>query len=147
MGIFACSVSGHSTFPALRASMHAPSQFPRVIWLSFSSMMAIYCTVAAVGFWYFGDQVTTLVVEAMAQGSVYSRGKATIGGLQVGVGDAVAVLVGLRAATAFPAVVMVLQVRSIRVRVRIGSRCCRWGPSCIDSFLVLRSFSLAVTAS
>ena len=49
VGIFAVSVSGHSTLPSLRAAMRKPALFPRVLTITFSVMMVFYMALAAAG--------------------------------------------------------------------------------------------------
>lgn len=51
VGIFALSVSGHSALPALRAVMAQPRHFPTALTASFSLVLLIYISVAAVGYW------------------------------------------------------------------------------------------------
>ena len=48
-GIFAVSVSGHSSLPAIRNSMAQPQRFGTVLNLSFSAMAVIYGLVASLG--------------------------------------------------------------------------------------------------
>lgn len=48
-GIFAVSVSGHSSLPAIRISMAEPQKFGTVLNLSFSAMAIIYGLVACLG--------------------------------------------------------------------------------------------------
>jgi vesicular inhibitory amino acid transporter len=49
VGIFAVSVSGHASLPSLRTAMRKPAQFPRVLTLTFSVLLAFYASVAAAG--------------------------------------------------------------------------------------------------
>lgn len=39
---------------------------------SFSVMLAVYCTTAAVGYWYFGDSASPLVTADLAHNSWYT---------------------------------------------------------------------------
>ena len=48
-GIFAVSVSGHSSLPAIRNSMAEPRRFGTVLNLAFSAMALIYGAVACLG--------------------------------------------------------------------------------------------------
>lgn len=60
-GIFAVSVSGHSSLPAIRSSMAHPQHFGRVLNFSFLVMTVIYGCVSGLGYYYFGDQTSQLV--------------------------------------------------------------------------------------
>lgn len=107
VGLFACSVSGHSTFPSVRATLADPQRFHQVIYNSFTIMLLSYGAIAAVGYWYFGDGLQPLIINNMVNGSVYSKLR-WLGDLDVG--RLTSLLVGFRAYTVFPAVVVVLQV-------------------------------------
>lgn len=72
-------------------------------------MFVAYGSIAAVGYWYFGDALQPIVVTNMVKGSVYT-GRTLLAGLDVGL--LTGVLVGFRAYTVLPAVLVVLQVRS-----------------------------------
>ena len=48
-GIFAVSVSGHSSLPAIRASMARPHDFGRVLNVAFIAMAVIYSATAGFG--------------------------------------------------------------------------------------------------
>ncbi|KAL4447326.1 hypothetical protein ABPG77_007359 [Micractinium sp. CCAP 211/92] len=71
VGIFALSATAHSTLPALRTAMRKPSQFPLAIGSAFSVMLAGYTTLAAVGYWYFGDSASPLITTDLSTSSVY----------------------------------------------------------------------------
>lgn len=108
IGLFSCSVSGHSTFPSVRATLADPHRFRLVIYNSFTIMLLAYGAIAAVGYWYFGDGLHPLVINNMVNGSVYSKLR-VLGSLDIG--RFTSLLVGFRAYTVFPAVIVVLQVR------------------------------------
>ncbi|KAL4443562.1 hypothetical protein ABPG75_011299 [Micractinium tetrahymenae] len=71
VGVFALSATAHSTLPALRTAMRKPSQFPAAIGSAFSIMLAGYTTLAAVGYWYFGDAASPLITTDLSTSSVY----------------------------------------------------------------------------
>jgi len=48
-GIFAVSVSGHSSLPAIRNSMAQPQRFGTVLSASFTAMAVLYGAVACLG--------------------------------------------------------------------------------------------------
>lgn len=48
-GIFAVSVSGHSSLPSIRASMAKPHEFGKVLNLAFLAMAGIYSATAGFG--------------------------------------------------------------------------------------------------
>lgn len=120
VGLFSCSVSGHSTFSTVRATLADPNRFQRVIYNSFTIMFLAYGAIAAVGYWYFGDGLQPLIINNMVNGSVYNNIQ-LIGNLDVG--RVTSLLVGLRAYTVFPAIVVVLQVGIVHV-LRIDAHAC-----------------------
>lgn len=69
-GIFAVSVSGHSSLPAIRSSMARPHLFGSVLNLSFAVMLLVYSSVAAFGYYYFGDMTSQIITTgALSTGS------------------------------------------------------------------------------
>eukprot|EP00891_Asterochloris_glomerata_P009030 jgi/Astpho2/9030/fgenesh1_pg.00133_%23_58_t len=91
-GIFAVSVSGHSSLPVLRNSMAKPQDFsrvlalafsamallcgcdfPRVVTLAFSAMALLYGCVSAAGYYYWGNGALTLVTSDLALHSPFAR--------------------------------------------------------------------------
>lgn len=73
LGIFAVSMSGHSTLPALRAGMRQPTKFIRAFVGAFITMITIYGLVAASGYYYWGDDTTPVVTYDLAKNSPFSR--------------------------------------------------------------------------
>jgi vesicular inhibitory amino acid transporter len=101
MGIFAVSVSGHSSLPVLRNSMKQPrvsakvlllqrvfsigfckefwmlrevvlQAFDKVINFAFTAMLIIYAIVAGLGYYYFGDAASTLITDDLARNSPFT---------------------------------------------------------------------------
>lgn len=64
-GIFAVSVSGHSSLPAIRSSMAHPQQFGGVLRFSFVVMTIIYGCVCGLGYYYFGEETSQLVTTGV----------------------------------------------------------------------------------
>lgn len=108
LGIFAVSVSGHSSLPALRASMADPSLFPRVLNTSFAAMAALYGGVAVAGYYYYGDGAHQVVTASLARDSPFSR-DFKLGPASVSLDDAVGAAILLNAVTTYPALVMIVQ--------------------------------------
>lgn len=71
IGIFALGCSAHTTLPALRSAMHKPSQFPAALSVAFAVMWACYTSLAAAGYWYWGDAASPLVTTDLATNSYY----------------------------------------------------------------------------
>lgn len=71
-GIFAVSVSGHSSLPALRNSMARASDFDAVLNFSFLAMLSIYGSVAGIGYYYFGDAASDLITTDLAINSPFT---------------------------------------------------------------------------
>jgi solute carrier family 32 (vesicular inhibitory amino acid transporter) len=108
LGIFAVSVSGHSSLPALRASMADPSLFPAVLNTSFAAMAALYGGVAVAGYYYYGDGAQQVVTASLARDSPFSR-DFKVGFASVSLDDAVGAAILLNAVTTYPALVMIVQ--------------------------------------
>ncbi|GAB4818922.1 hypothetical protein N2152v2_005968 [Parachlorella kessleri] len=106
VGIFAVSVSGHSTLPSLRAAMRKPALFPRVLTITFSVMMVFYMALAAAGYFYFGDASAPLVTANLAVESVFS-GRALLGVITVD--RLLAALILVSCIAKYPVLVMVIQ--------------------------------------
>ena len=66
LGIFAVSVSGHSSLPALRSSLADPAAFPAVLNAAFLAMAAAYGATAMAGYFYFGDAASPVVTSNLA---------------------------------------------------------------------------------
>lgn len=49
------SVAGHSTFPSVRARMVDASLFPAALDGAYAITCAVACSIAGVGYWYWGD--------------------------------------------------------------------------------------------
>lgn len=75
VGVFALSSTAHSTLPALRTAMRQPARFPLALGLGFATMLAGYATLAAVGYWYFGDSASPLVATDLAGNSAFTGGR------------------------------------------------------------------------
>lgn len=73
LGIFAVSMSGHSTLPALRVGMQQPTKFLKAFIGAFITMIAIYASVATSGYYYWGDDTTPVVTYDLAKNSPFSR--------------------------------------------------------------------------
>ncbi|KAK9821002.1 hypothetical protein WJX74_000120 [Apatococcus lobatus] len=71
-GIFAAAVSGHSSLPALRSSMHSQQDFPKVVASSFSLMALFYGMICALGYYYFGRAAADLVTVDLANNSIFT---------------------------------------------------------------------------
>lgn len=108
LGIFAVSVSGHSSLPALRASMADPSLFPSVLTASFSAMGFLYGGVALSGYWYYGDTAKQVATASLASDSPFG-GVVKVRGFKITLDAAVGAAVLLNAVTTYPALVMIVQ--------------------------------------
>ncbi|KAK9825697.1 hypothetical protein WJX81_006348 [Elliptochloris bilobata] len=106
-GIFAISVSGHTSLPVLRNSMKNPKDFNKVIYASFAAMAMVYGLVAGLGYYYFGDAASTLVTNDLAIDSPFTGHWLLVRGLTV---DKVVVLcILVNAYTTYPCLVLVIQ--------------------------------------
>lgn len=100
VGIFAVSLSGHTTLPALRAGMSRPSQFPAVLRAAFGVMALTYGGVGAAGYWYYGDATAALVTTNISAAGAWASSHLDRG---------LACLLLVSCATKYPALVLVLQ--------------------------------------
>lgn len=103
VGIFALSATAHSTLPALRTAMRKPAQFPLAISSAFTAMLAGYTTLAAVGYWYFGDSASPLVTTDLSTSSPYRHFR------RLPVDRGLAALVLLNTLCKYPSLNLVLQ--------------------------------------
>ncbi|KAK9786278.1 hypothetical protein WJX73_008874 [Symbiochloris irregularis] len=106
-GIFAISLSGHSSLPALRNSMREPQKFKTVLNAGFISMLFIYAIVGGAGYWYWGRSVTALVTTDLARSSPFAGKSLLIPGVTVDRIVAACVLVNVY--TTYPCLVLVIQ--------------------------------------
>ncbi|KAL4858773.1 Translation initiation factor IF-2 [Chlorella vulgaris] len=109
LGIFALSCSAHTTLPALRSAMAKPSRFPAALAASFGIMAACYGTVAAAGYWYWGDSSSPLVTTDLAVNSAYTFSRVPVDRL-------LAVFVLVSALTKYPALNMDMILSATPVR-------------------------------
>jgi len=72
IGIYAVSMSGHSSLPGIRSKMQHPGEFSRALGASFAIMAAVYAVVASAGYYYWGDAVSPLITYDLATNSAYS---------------------------------------------------------------------------
>ncbi|KAL3142963.1 hypothetical protein ABBQ38_003248 [Trebouxia sp. C0009 RCD-2024] len=106
-GIFAMSVSGHSSLPVLRNSMAKPQEFDSVLNVSFSLMLGVYGTVAALGYYYFGSSAHTLLTTDLARNSPFTGHYFLLPGLTAD--KLVALCIMLNAYSTYPSLVLVMQ--------------------------------------
>ncbi|KAL4428159.1 hypothetical protein ABPG75_002248 [Micractinium tetrahymenae] len=102
IGIFALSCSAHTTLPALRSAMRKPSEFPAALSISFSVMLACYSSLAAAGYWYWGDSASPLVTTDLATNSFYVTRRVPVDRL-------LAVFVMVNCLSKYPALNLILQ--------------------------------------
>ncbi|CAL8462945.1 g2479 [Coccomyxa elongata] len=107
MGIFAVSVSGHSSLPVLRNSMKQPRAFDKVINLAFTAMLIIYGIVAGLGYYYFGDAASTLITDDLARNSPFTGHSVLLPGFTVD--KLVALCILVNAYTTYPCLILVIQ--------------------------------------
>jgi vesicular inhibitory amino acid transporter len=108
-GIFSVAVSGHSSLPALRASMARPEKFHAVINAAFACMALLYGGVCTVGYAYWGDGARQVVTASIARESPFA-GRALLPAFPALTLDAVVGgCVLLNAVTTYPALIMVVQ--------------------------------------
>ncbi|KAK9907651.1 hypothetical protein WJX75_007699 [Coccomyxa subellipsoidea] len=107
MGIFAVSVSGHSSLPVLRNSMKQPRAFDKVINFAFTAMLIIYAIVAGLGYYYFGDAASTLITDDLARNSPFTGHSILIPGFTVD--KLVALCILVNAYTTYPCLILVIQ--------------------------------------
>ena len=111
LGIFAVSMSGHSTLPALRVGMQQPTKFLKAFIGAFITMIAIYASVAASGYYYWGEDSTPVVTYDLAKNSPFSRhsGKRHPSWLDwIAIDDFLAFMVLITCSAKVPALTMVL---------------------------------------
>ncbi|KFM27547.1 Vacuolar amino acid transporter 1 [Auxenochlorella protothecoides] len=102
VGIFAVSLSGHSTLPALRAGMAAPSRFPALLTAAFCVMALLYGTVGAMGYWYYGSTTSALITTDISRAGPWT---------DTAMDKLLACLLLVNCSTKYPALVLVLQAR------------------------------------
>jgi amino acid permease len=98
VGIFAVAASGHSVLPAVRSAMRAPRKFPAAITAAFILMAAVYASVAAAGYYYFGDAVSAVLTADLAAAAPIVQ--------RAGAGESLAAAVALTCAAKAPALTM-----------------------------------------
>lgn len=106
-GIFAVSVSGHSSLPAIRSSMAQPQLFGSVLSVSFGVMFIVYSSVAAFGYYYFGDATSQIITTDLAVHAPFADSFLLVPGLSVA--KVVNIFITCNACTKLPLVVVVLQ--------------------------------------
>lgn len=106
-GIFAVSVSGHSSLPAIRSSMAQPHHFGSVLSLSFAVMLLVYSSVAAFGYYYFGDITSQIITTDLALRAPFAGSFLLVPGLSVA--TIVNIFITCNACTKLPLLVVVLQ--------------------------------------
>mmetsp|Transcript_13585 Transcript_13585/g.41061 ORF Transcript_13585/g.41061 Transcript_13585/m.41061 type:complete len:381 (+) Transcript_13585:378-1520(+) len=106
-GIFAVSVSGHSSLPAIRSSMAHPQQFGGVLRFSFVVMTIIYGCVCGLGYYYFGEETSQLVTTDLALRAPFAGQSLLIRGLTVD--RVVNIFITCNAFTKLPLMIVVLQ--------------------------------------
>jgi amino acid permease len=72
IGIYAVSMSGHSSLPGIRSKMKSPHKFSYALGASFAIMALVYSVVASAGYFYWGDAVSPLITFDLATNSAYS---------------------------------------------------------------------------
>ena len=87
--------------------MHRPERFPTAILAAFSIMGIVYSTVAASGYWYWGNTVSPVAVYDLATNSVYSHSSTWHGTWKID--QFLAALVLITCAAKIPALVMVVE--------------------------------------
>ncbi|CAL5228951.1 g12183 [Coccomyxa viridis] len=107
IGIFAVSVSGHSSLPVLRNSMKRPQAFDSVINWAFTAMLVIYGAVAGLGYYYFGDAASTLITDDLANNSPFTGRSIIFPGLTVD--KLVSACILVNAYTTYPCLILVIQ--------------------------------------
>jgi hypothetical protein len=100
------SLSGHSTFPSVRAGMAEPWRFATALNWAYTAMAVTLTAITTIGYWYWGSTAHTLVTEDFDLSSPYAR--YTIGGV-VGIHKVVEVIVILNIGTTVPLLVLSLQ--------------------------------------
>lgn len=121
-GIFAVSVSGHSSLPSIRSSMAKPHLFGRVLNLAFIAMATIYSLTAGLGYYYFGNDTSPLITRDLAVKAPFSGRSFLLPGLTVE--RVVDVFIALNAYTTYPLLVVVLQDMALGALPR-GSKAAR----------------------
>lgn len=106
-GIFAVSLSGHSSLPAIRSSMAEPQQFGRVLSLSFGTMFLVYSTVAASGYYYFGNATSQIITTDLAERAPFAGSFILVSGFSVP--KLVNIFITCNAFSKLPLIVVVLQ--------------------------------------
>mmetsp|Transcript_32242 Transcript_32242/g.91443 ORF Transcript_32242/g.91443 Transcript_32242/m.91443 type:complete len:504 (+) Transcript_32242:419-1930(+) len=101
VGIFALSMTGHSALPSFRNSMHNPGRFHVVLNTAFAIMLCFNAVVSCVGYWYWGDSVSEIVMLDIALRSPLTDFP--------GVGILMTALVALNAFSKVPILLLVLE--------------------------------------
>ncbi|KAK9806857.1 hypothetical protein WJX72_005136 [[Myrmecia] bisecta] len=106
VGIFAVSVSGHSSLPVLRSSMKNRQDFDIVLNLAFGSMFIVYGLVSSCGYYYFGSAASELITTDLATNSFFT-GRFLLPGVTVD--RVVTACILVNAYTTYPSLVLVIQ--------------------------------------
>jgi len=101
VGIFALSMAGHSALPSFRNSMKRPHMFHFVINVAFSIMLGFNLLVSAIGYWYWGDDVSEIIMQDIAL-------KSPLRGV-MGLDVIMTALIGLNAFSKVPTLLLVLE--------------------------------------
>lgn len=111
IGIFSLGMSGHSSLPGVRSAMRDPSRFPLAVCIAFGIMAALYSSVAAAGYYYFGDNISPVVTFDISVNSPFAS-KTSMGSLWrslFAVDRVVAVLVIANCSAKVPLLILVVQ--------------------------------------
>lgn len=88
--------------------VHVIQDFDTVLNISFSLMLGVYGTVAALGYYYFGSSAHTLLTTDLARNSPFSGHYFLLPGLTAD--KLVALSIMLNAYSTYPSLVLVMQV-------------------------------------
>mmetsp|Transcript_30222 Transcript_30222/g.85368 ORF Transcript_30222/g.85368 Transcript_30222/m.85368 type:complete len:230 (-) Transcript_30222:1366-2055(-) len=101
IGIFALSMAGHAALPSIRNSMGKPHRFHFVISAAFGVMLGFNLIVSCAGYWYWGDQVSEIVMQDIAL-------RSPLHGL-LGISTLMTAMIGLNAFSKVPVILLVLE--------------------------------------
>lgn len=110
IGIFAVSMSGHTTLPAVRKAMLRPERFQTSVAGAFAIMVTLYAVVGGFGYWYWGDDVSPVAIYDLATNSPYARVRGATSWYQwIGIDRVLAALVLITCSAKVPALIFVIQ--------------------------------------
>jgi len=110
VGIFSVSMSGASTLPALRNAMRHPRKFHLTLGAAFLTMFCVYCSVAAAGYFYWGDDTDPVITVDLASNSPYAHpSHGSVWRQWFSIDRVLSVLVLITCMAKVPALVMVIQ--------------------------------------